>query len=79
MKYFVLIFSMVLCIIAFSADADAQCAMCRAVVESDEKQNFGTGLNNGILYLMGIPYILLMVLGFFIYRKVKADRKNSAQ
>ncbi len=46
--------------------------MCRAVVESNEA-NQGEGLNNGILYLMGFPYIIMLVLGIIIYRKVSKD------
>ena len=41
--------------------ADAQCAMCRAVLESDESGQAAKGINNGILYLM-ILIILLVVL-----------------
>lgn len=44
-----------------AAETQAQCAMCRRVVETsqDAKDNkAGRGLNNGILYLLAIPYIL---------------------
>ncbi|MEZ4737840.1 MAG: hypothetical protein R2818_00380 [Flavobacteriales bacterium] len=49
------------------------CAMCKAVVESGESssnifggsQTIGKGLNNGILYLMAVPYVLL----FLLFRK----------
>lgn len=50
--------------IAFSLDISAQCAMCRANVESNLKGG-GTvakGINMGILYLMAIPYIILMLI-----------------
>ena len=49
----------------------AQCAMCKASVESDLKNggSIGTGLNTGILYLMAIPYIILMVGGYFFFKK----------
>ena len=50
---------------------EAQCAMCRAVLESEAGQNTAKGINNGIVYLMVIPYILIGGLGFFIYRKLK--------
>jgi len=50
---------------------DAQCAMCRAVLESEEGQSTAEGVNNGIVYLMAIPYILVGGLGFFIYRSRK--------
>ncbi|GAA4234814.1 hypothetical protein GCM10022291_15150 [Postechiella marina] len=43
--------------------------MCRAVLESEEGQTTAEGINNGIVYLMAIPYILVGGLGFFIYRK----------
>jgi len=50
----------------------AQCAMCRAVVESGGK-DIAKGINTGILYLMAIPYILVAIGGFFIYRNIKKN------
>ncbi len=50
---------------------DAQCAMCRAVLESEEGQGAAEGINNGIIYLMMIPYVLIGGLGYFIYRKLR--------
>ena len=49
----------------------AQCAMCKASVESDLKNggSIGTGLNTGILYLMAVPYIFLMIGGYFFFKK----------
>ena len=49
---------------------NAQCAMCRAVLESEEGQSTAEGVNNGIIYLMAIPYILIGGLAYFIYRKL---------
>ena len=49
--------------------ANAQCAMCRAVLESEEGQSTAQGVNNGIMYLMSIPYILVAGFGFIIYWK----------
>jgi hypothetical protein len=51
--------------------AEAQCAMCRASVESSNgaaPDNITNGLNKGILYLMAIPYILAGCVGFFWYK-----------
>ncbi len=50
--------------IAFSFDVSAQCAMCRSTAESNLKGGgaVGKGLNFGILYLMAIPYIILMLI-----------------
>ncbi len=43
--------------------------MCRAVLESEEGQSTAEGVNNGIVYLMLIPYLLVAGLGFIIYWK----------
>lgn len=51
----------------FFVKSNAQCAMCRAVLESEEGQATAEGINNGIMYLMAIPYILVAGLGYFIY------------
>ena len=50
------------------ADVIAQgCAMCKAVVENGStsfggEQAVGRGLNTGILYLMVIPYLMLLLI-----------------
>lgn len=50
----------------------AQCAMCRAVLESNGDNSVAEGINNGIVYLMAIPYILVGALIFIVYRKMKS-------
>lgn len=52
--------------------AEAQCAMCRAVLESESTGNAAKGINNGIVYLMAIPYVLVAGVFYFIYRKMRA-------
>jgi len=54
-----------------SIPVEAQCAMCRAVLESEEGQKTAKGINDGIVYLMVIPYILIGVVGYFIFRNKK--------
>ena len=51
--------------------ANAQCAMCRAVLESQDSHSMAAGVNNGILYLMIFPYVLVGALGIVIYRAYK--------
>ncbi len=58
-------------VLLFSLPAEAQCAMCRAVLESEEGQETAKGINNGIVYLMIIPYVLIAIVGYFIYRNKK--------
>ena len=57
------------CLIVAGHDADAQCAMCKAVIESNQKNGggVGDGLNKGILYLMALPYIMVFLGGLFWY------------
>ena len=56
----------------------AQCAMCKAVLESN-LENGGTaasGINDGIIYLMFIPYVLIGTVGYFIYKNYKKNLKT---
>ncbi len=46
----------------------AQCAMCRAVLESDTSGQAAKGINNGIIYLMIFPYLLVGVVGYFVFK-----------
>lgn len=55
------------------AVAFAQCSMCRAVTGSSQfsEDTFipGRGLNDAILYLMAMPYIMAAVFVFAFFRK----------
>jgi len=66
-------FPLILLILLFFMidSAWAQCSMCRAVLESEEGQQTAKGINNGILYLMVIPYLLVGVVGWQIVRIMK--------
>ena len=44
-------------------EALAQCAMCRAVLESEGNADVAEGINDGIVYLMAIPYVLIAGIG----------------
>ena len=54
-----------------SSEINGQCSMCRAVIESEEGQKTAKGINNGILYLMTIPYLLVGIVGWKVYRILK--------
>lgn len=53
--------------------SNAQCSMCRAVTESnlktDDAFTIGNGLNNAIVYLMFMPYILAGIFAYAFYGK----------
>jgi len=65
------VFVLFVFLIFIPIDADAQCAMCRAVLESESSGKAAEGINNGIVYLMAIPYVLVAALFYFIYRKMR--------
>ncbi|MCK0155553.1 hypothetical protein MWU65_00060 [Cellulophaga sp. F20128] len=52
--------------------SEAQCAMCRAVLDSEENRAAAEGVNNGIVYLMAVPYVLVATIFYFVYKKMKS-------
>ena len=61
----------------FTTKGFAQCAMCRAVLESEEGMHTAKGINDGIIYLMAIPYILVAGICIFIYVKFNKTKSTS--
>jgi hypothetical protein len=54
----------------------AQCAMCRASVESTVSEgNIGLAakLNTGILYLFVTPYLVVAIVAYLWYKKSKQN------
>ncbi len=49
---------------------NAQCAMCRAVVEQGGEE-MAEGINSGIVYLMAFPYVVVGIGMFLFYRNWK--------
>ncbi|MDR9449147.1 MAG: hypothetical protein RI535_07960 [Psychroflexus sp.] len=60
-----------------TTNVDAQCAMCRAALESNTDNGAAEAINDGIVYLMAFPYLLMGGLGYFIYRKFR--KKSNLQ
>jgi hypothetical protein len=55
----------------FQTELEAQCAMCKAVLETNMQSGedaVGKGINDGIIYIMFVPYILLGIAGYFLYK-----------
>lgn len=53
--------------------------MCRAVLESEEGSVKAAAVNDGIVYLMSFPYVLIAIIGFVIYKmKYKSKKTSSA-
>ena len=65
-------------VLFLTIDVNAQCAMCKAVVETnlESGDTKGMGLNNGILYLMAIPYIAAIVFAVLYYNQNKRSKSS---
>jgi heme/copper-type cytochrome/quinol oxidase subunit 2 len=57
-----------ICILLLSVAANAQCAMCRAALESSGNAVKAEAVNDGIVFLMAIPYIIVAGIGFVLYK-----------
>lgn len=73
----------VFCILIFllsHIDLVAQCPMCKISAESNLRDggSAGKGLNNGILYMFILPYILVGSLAYLWYKNRK-NYDNEAQ
>ena len=77
MKKGLIILSGILLMIISSVSSFAQCAMCRATLETNVSNGSETilasSLNFGILYLFAAPYLIIGAVGFLWYRN---SRKN---
>ena len=70
----IVVFAIAYCLLPIASKA--QCAMCRAALESEEGGVKAEAVNDGIVYLMAIPYILVGVLGYAIYKMRYGKKKN---
>jgi hypothetical protein len=61
----------------FSLAANAQCAMCRAALAGDSNVKKAEAVNNGIVYLMVVPYLLVAIIGVLIYRMYQSKKKKA--
>lgn len=64
----------ILCSLFFSLSSYGQCAMCRAALTGDENTTQAAAVNDGIVYLMVIPYVLVGALGYYIYLMKKKKK-----
>ncbi|WP_431244030.1 hypothetical protein ACQ9BO_06295 [Flavobacterium sp. P21] len=66
-----------ICIFLIGISANAQCAMCRAALAGDSNTKKAEAVNDGIVYLMVIPYLLVGIIGFLIYRMYQSKKKKA--
>lgn len=66
-------------LILAGGDALAQCAMCRSTLEnnySNGNPGIAAGINTGILYLLSMPYLAVLVVGYLWYKSSKDAKKK---
>lgn len=59
----------------YSLFSQGQCAMCRASLQNEANKAAAEGVNDGIVYLMAIPYILVAGVFYAVYR-LKQKKKE---
>lgn len=73
MKLKVLYILIFLLLLPFTSEA--QCSMCRAVLQSQGDPGAAEGINRGIMYLMAFPYLLMGGIGYFIWRSFRKKKE----
>lgn len=49
--------------------------MCRAALNNDANVEQAKAVNDGIVFLMAVPYLLVAIVGYFIYKMRKSKTK----
>jgi hypothetical protein len=76
-KFSVINFIVLVILSGLTITSNAQCAMCRAQLEnnvSNGEPGIAAGINTGILYLLSMPYLIILAIGYFWY---KSSKKNA--
>lgn len=64
--------------VILSQDLLAQCPMCKTALSSarDNGSSVGSSLNNGILYLLALPYTIAAIFGIIWYRHSRIQKRK---
>jgi amino acid transporter len=73
-KYYLLLFFIAIT----SITATGQCALCRAQLEGTGNVMEAEAINDGIVYLMVIPYILIALVGYATYKLFQKNKLKKA-
>ena len=74
-KFQTIIFGILFFFIGISMNA--QCAMCRAALSGESNIKKAEAVNNGIVFLMIVPYLLVAIIGYLIYRMYQSKKKKA--
>ncbi|EKB04038.1 hypothetical protein VSP10_07890 [Myroides odoratimimus] len=73
-----LVWGLLFSVFFFSGKAFAQCAMCRATLETEDGGVKAEAVNDGIVYLMIFPYLLVAFAMYFSYRVYKNKKSTKS-
>ncbi|HEY9486895.1 MAG TPA: hypothetical protein VIQ51_01105 [Chryseosolibacter sp.] len=65
---------LIIVLVVAGINASAQCAMCRATLEnnfSNGDPGIAAGINFGILYLLALPYLAAIIIGYLWFKSTK--------
>jgi hypothetical protein len=68
-------FAFMIFVLFYNFSSYSQCAMCRASLEGEGNVKKAEAVNDGIVYLMVIPYILAGFVAIIIYRMYSKRKK----
>jgi hypothetical protein len=71
-------YSIIAIVFLIGYSSTAQCAMCRAALESEGDGAKAEAINDGIVYLMAFPYIMVAIVFYVVYR-MKFKNKPSSE
>ena len=66
-----------ICFFLIGVSANAQCAMCRAALAGESNIKKAEAVNDGIVYLMVVPYLLVVVIGVLIYKMYQSKKETA--
>ncbi|MDQ3140903.1 MAG: hypothetical protein M3Q56_01510 [Bacteroidota bacterium] len=74
----IIVLSLLFVCLVLTSSVFAQCPMCKMAAESNLKAggNAGKGLNQGILYLLALPYLAVSILAFLWWKNKKVLKQS---
>lgn len=77
-KWFSVIMLATVLTVSQAPEVHAQCPMCKMSAESNLKNggSAGKGLNNGILYMLLMPYVVFGVIGYMWWKNNKVGQNS---
>jgi uncharacterized membrane protein len=80
-RVIIILFLITSFIVSLPFKINAQCPMCKQSLVSARANgdtNVGETLNNGIMYLLAFPYVLVLIFLFLYFKSVRAKNKLAA-